>query len=158
MPYDNTKLDLAVSRWLERNTKKSKTRTSYARDMLHDFDCFCEETKALKNSPGRVAFGSALVRAGCQKTKSQGYSAWLGLVLKNPLEVSLISHNVLSGAALARQTERLDERTKEAEANQKNAEKERAKDRTDHLARMRARMAGESKAAIVAAGHLEPDA
>ncbi len=157
MSYDNTRLDLAVSRWLESNTQKSKVKTTYARDMLNDFVSFCIEKKAMKGSPGRVAFGSALVRAGYKKTKSQGYSAWLGVVLKNPPEVSAISRNVLTGSALARQTDRLADSAKEAEANQKNLKKERANDRADQLARMKVRMAAESKEVIVAAGHLEPD-
>ena len=157
MAYDNTKLDLAVSRWLERECTTGGDNSAFARDLMESFVDFCKDTKALKNSPGRVAFGKALTRSGHVKIKTKGYSAWSGIELINPPEVSAICQNSLTGAALARQKARLAQREKEAKANQKKLEKERADDRADHAAHVRDRMRGESKEVAQAAGVICPD-
>jgi hypothetical protein len=84
--YDNTKLEAAFAAWLEKNVTLGYGE-HYAGDLLTDFESFLRETKMLKRSPGRVAFGKLLTKQGTFETRKRlGLTYWSGLELKNPPE------------------------------------------------------------------------
>jgi len=83
MTYDNTKFYAAFDAWLEQNVEEGFGE-HYAGDLLADFCEFCKETKMMKRSPGRVAFGRRLAEKGFDKRKYTGLTLWYGLELKKP--------------------------------------------------------------------------
>ena len=150
MAYDNTKMDAAINRWIKKNCIEGFGET-YAGDLLKSFDDYCAKTGSLKRSPGRVVFGMALARRNYEKRKVCGLVYWAGLLLKAPPGVTAPRENAKSSDTLRvkQHRERMDKKEELA--------KEQAAERESRAARVRARMAGESKKNNQAAGLSKPD-
>jgi hypothetical protein len=150
MSYDNTKLDLAVSAWIKDNCFESKGET-YAGDLLADFETYVAQTGALKGSPGRVAFGKALARAGFEKRKHCALTYWLNLLLEKPPEVSIPRSNKKPANTLRVET-KIEKELKFA----KLAEK-KAAERKRQAATVQKRLLQETKQAFQAVGKPKTD-
>ena len=80
MSYDNTKFHAAFDAWLDQNVELGFGE-HYAGELLEDFKEFLDETKMMKRSPGRVAFGKRLGDKDFDKRKYLGLTYWSGLKL-----------------------------------------------------------------------------
>jgi hypothetical protein len=80
MVYDNTKFYAAFDAWMDQNVEVGYG-DHYVGDLLADFCEFCEETKMMKRSPGRVVFGQRLNESGFDRRKKLGLTHWYGLKL-----------------------------------------------------------------------------
>ncbi len=81
MAYDNTKLNIAIDKWLKKNCAMQMGET-YAGTLLDDFEEFCANKQLLKRSPGRVVFGKMLAERKLEKRRKNGLIFWSGIVLK----------------------------------------------------------------------------
>jgi len=150
MAYDNTKLDEAIRRWIERDCDETFGET-YAGDLLASFESFCADTGAMKRSPGRVAFGKALARREFEKRKVCGLTYWAGIVLTAPPEVSVPREN-----AKKEDTQRLAARREKIAARQAE-EARKEQERRERAKTVKRRMAGETKEKVASAGQFITD-
>ena len=149
MAYDNTKLELAVDRWLTAECIEGFGET-YSGTLLTSFEDFCFESGALKRSPGRVAFGSALKRRGFETRKMGGLTFWAGITLKTP--PAIIEPRQNPAAAESRTATRVHK----IEENQSKLENSAA-ERAQRAAEVKKRMRDETKERNQRADRVSPE-
>ena len=113
MVYDNTKFYAAFKAWIEQNVEVGFGE-HYAGDLLDDFCEFCDETKMMKRSPGRVVFGQRLSEhGGFERRKHLGLTYWSGLKLKKARILKPKRHAKTVDEEVEDEQERLMEHTRD---------------------------------------------
>jgi len=85
MSHDSVKLKKAIGKWLKKCCKVGYGEV-YSGAALISFENYCQDTAALKASPGRIAFGREMNLLGFGRKRIKGLVYITGLTLKKPPE------------------------------------------------------------------------
>jgi len=144
MSYDDTKLKIAIKKWLKKSCRMGYGEESSG-NLLASFEDYLYLSCALKRSPGRVVFGQQLKALGLERRRVAGITYWAGMALKKLPEIPAETHYKKTEETLEQRV------TENRDASRANAE-QKIKDKKQRKTEFKQQISRETAESVRAVG------